>query len=149
MAINVGKYVEETHLFLNKLAEELGNPEDTDTAARIVVAVFSGLRDRIPTEESFHLMSQLPLILKGVYVDGWDVSKEIKKSSNLTEFIEEVRSHNPRTQARDFGTDEQALERIQLVIQALRDYLSDGQIEHLKNSFPKNIAERIFQNKTK
>ena len=51
MAINTGKYVEEVNLFIRQVAQELGNPEDTDHAGRVTVAVLHTLRERIPVEE--------------------------------------------------------------------------------------------------
>lgn len=129
---------------MNDLADRLGNPEDTATAGRVATAVFGGIRDRIPVAESFHFISQLPLILKGVYVDGWNISRERSESRTMADFIDDIRGQSPRTQSRDFGNDQEAQDRIRQVFRSLQEYISPGQMEHLKNSLPRSIAEGIL-----
>lgn len=65
---NMEKYVGEASLFFKEVARELGYPEDTDHAARVTTAVLHTLRARTTAEESMHLVSNLPMILKDIYV---------------------------------------------------------------------------------
>lgn len=65
MGIHVNKYVEEASIFLKSVAENMGSQIDENHAGRVAVSVFNVLRDRISVEESFHLISQLPTVLKG------------------------------------------------------------------------------------
>lgn len=68
--MNFEKYVEKGNLFLKELAQELGNPDDKEKAGRVLRTVLHVLRRRLTLEESFDLISQLPMCIKAVYIDG-------------------------------------------------------------------------------
>jgi uncharacterized protein (DUF2267 family) len=140
MAINTGKYVEEVNHFLRQVATELGNPEDTDHAGRVTIAVLHTLRERISVEESIHLISQLPIILKGIYVDGWDISREMSEADTLDEFLEGIRQNAPRTQARDFGNDQEAREKVKAILRVMRNYISTGEMNHIREQLPDRLG---------
>jgi uncharacterized protein (DUF2267 family) len=59
--------------WISDLSDELGwaNAPLTLLAMR---AVLHALRDRLPPDEAVELSAQMPLIIKGVYFDGWDPS---------------------------------------------------------------------------
>ena len=144
MSINTGKYVEEVNSFLQQLTQELNTPGDTNHAGRVTIAVLHTLRERIPVEESIHLISQLPMILKGIYVDGWDISRELSQADTLDEFLDEIREHAPFKDGKDFGNNQQARENVRAVLQVMRNYVSDGEMQQVKNAFPRQLAEALF-----
>jgi uncharacterized protein (DUF2267 family) len=141
MAININKYADDAQVFLRQVAQELGNRDDIDHAARVTVAVLHTLREKISVEESIHLISQLPLILKGVYVDGWDIAHEFVSESNTLEaFYDEIREHALRTAERDFGNNQQTKKNVTAVLKVMRNYVSEGEMNHIKQQMPKSIA---------
>jgi uncharacterized protein (DUF2267 family) len=140
MSINIGKYIDETNRFLHQLATELGNPNDIDHAGGVTVAVLHTLRERISIEESMHLISQLPILLKGIYVDGWDISREMSQADTLDEFLDEIRQHALKTQAIDFGNQQQAVENVRAVLRVMQSYVSSGELQHIKEQLPGSIA---------
>src|SRR6266540_972683 len=81
----------EANRFIRNLALQLGTPNDTDHAMRVLQSVFKELRRRIIPDESLHLISQLPLILKGMYVDGWNVNEPLSEAKTFNEFLDEIR----------------------------------------------------------
>ena len=91
-------------------------------------------------EEAVQFMGQLPLVLKGVFVDGWDLQQK-KKVGNMQEFLEEVRKASGRAAARDFGNDQEAKRIIKEVIDVLMRHFSEGQVEHTKVVLPKHLKE--------
>lgn len=138
---SINKYVEEASVFFKQVATELGAPEDTDHALRVTTAFFHTLRERISPGESLHVISQLPMILKGIYVDGWKLSETTSNARTLHEFLDEVRAHTNRTAARDFGDDMQARDQLTAVIRVMRKYVDDGEIRNIKVQLPEPIAE--------
>lgn len=62
---NFEKFVLEAHEYVNKLALDVGHPEEKERALIVWRAVMHTVRDRIQISESFHVMSQLPTILEG------------------------------------------------------------------------------------
>jgi uncharacterized protein (DUF2267 family) len=143
MAINVNKYVEEANEFIKQVAEELGDGQHIEQATRIIVTVLHTLRERITVEESMHLISQLPMVLKGVYVDGWDITAEMSRADTLEEFIDELRMHSDRTAGVDFGDDRQATDNARAVLKVMGKYVSPGEMEHIKGQLPKEVAELL------
>lgn len=140
--MNFEKYVNESNHFLKELASQLGNPQDTDLAFRVTRTVFHALRKRIVPEESMNLVAQLPMLLKAVYVDGWNINQEISKSKTFNDFLQDARSIS-NTEAPDFTDDEIARIRVKAVFQALRKYVSDGELVDIISELPQEIAELV------
>lgn len=138
---NINQYVEEANVFFKKVAAELGNPEDTAHAARVTTAFFHALRERITPEQSMHIISQLPMILKGIYVDGWKMTREPNDSKTMREFLDEVREHSLRSAGRDFGNDQQARENLSAVLRVLKNYVSEGEMNDIRAQLPQPLAE--------
>jgi uncharacterized protein (DUF2267 family) len=143
MTHNFQQYAEEGNRFINNLAEELGNPEDKAHASRVMNAIFGAIRDRITTEQSMHLLSQLPMALKRVYVDGWKITKELNNSKTQAEFFDEIRENAPGYAGRDFGGDQQMRETVRVFFNVLRMYVDEGELRHISRQLPSGIAELI------
>lgn len=141
MTLNFEKYVEDGNRFLKQLAKALETPNDRDHAARICVAVLHAIRDRVTPEESSHLIAQLPMMLKAVYVDGWDMSRERADAKTLEEFLEEIREHAPLTAARDFGNDQQARDNVKAFFGVLKQYVDQGEMRDLCAQLPQGVKE--------
>jgi uncharacterized protein (DUF2267 family) len=137
---NIGKYVEEANLFFKEVAAELQTPDDIGHASRVTTAVFHTLRDRITVEESMHLISNLPMILKGIYVDGWKITRQADRTDTLDEFLDEVREHAPREAGRDFGGHQMARDTVKGVLRVLRKYVDEGEIRHIQQQLPEGVA---------
>jgi uncharacterized protein (DUF2267 family) len=141
MAYNSEKIIQKGNEFLNEIATALGNPDDQDHAYRVLSAVFNALRNRITVEESVHLIAQLPMLIKAFYVDGWKISSNQRSSSTLEGFLECVKDQNPRTAGRDFGNNEDTRKAVEAVIKVLKNYVTEGEINHIKAQLPEEIAE--------
>ena len=48
------------------------------------------LRDRLTPEEAVDLAQQLPLIVRGIYFEGWQPSRTPEKTRNRREFVDGV-----------------------------------------------------------
>ncbi len=85
--------VQETNRWLKDLMARL-DTKDSHAAEGILRATFHALRDRIGPENATHLGAQLPMLLRGLYYEGWRLSKTTKERHTL-QFIEHVRSMLP------------------------------------------------------
>lgn len=141
VAHNFEKYALEGNEFIKQVAVALNRPEDKDYAYRVTTAVFHALRDRITPEESLHLISQLPMFLKAVYVEGWKLSETPKKFESADEFLEEIRHQNKRSADKDFADDEVGIEAILTVFSVLKKHISAGEMNDVRDQLPKGIAE--------
>jgi uncharacterized protein (DUF2267 family) len=134
------QYAKEANTFLKEVAGELGNPEDTDQAYRIMVSVLHTIRQILTPEESIHLISQLPMYLKAEYVNGWSL-KPKDRIRSMEAFLNSVRSHNERTAPRDFGNDETAKNRVKAFLNVLQRHVSVGEMVHVLDQFPGELLE--------
>jgi uncharacterized protein (DUF2267 family) len=73
MALNFTQFATEGNTFLKKYAKEMNLANNTDKAGRILSSILHALRDVITTQESLQLISQFPMFLKAVYVNGWTI----------------------------------------------------------------------------
>lgn len=129
------EFENDAKVFVKEVAAGLHDPEDHHTAIRILTAVLHTIRDILTAEESLHLISQLPLYIKGIYVTGWHLGEK-GRIKDKDEFIERLLLQNTKTAVRDFGNDERAIENIRAVTSVLRNHLTRGQVDHIADQLP-------------
>lgn len=133
-------HAQEGNRFLKEVAVELGTPEDTDHAYRVMKSVFQTLRDILSPEESLHLVSQLPMPIKAVYVDSWKI-KPPQRIRSMKEFLESLRSKSDRAAGRDFGNDEMAKHQTKCVLNVVKRHVATGEVQHMIDQFPMELTE--------
>jgi uncharacterized protein (DUF2267 family) len=84
--------VQKSQLWLKDLMEELG-VEDRHKAYLALRAVLHALRDRLPVTEVAQLGAQLPMLLRGVYYEGWKPAGKPLKERHKEEFLALIREH--------------------------------------------------------
>lgn len=130
-------YIQPAELFIKEVAEELGNKKDTSAALRVTRSVFHTLRDMLTPEESLHLVAQLPMMLKAIYVDGWKPGNP-NRIRSTQEFLTWLRSKSDRPEI-DFGNDEDAAHAVQCVLDVVQRHVTVGEISHIVDQFPQEL----------
>jgi uncharacterized protein (DUF2267 family) len=147
MALNFNQYASEGNAFLKDYTKEMNLGNDHDKAGRILSAILHALRAIIPTEESLQFIAQLPLFLKGVYVNGWNIKKEKPKVKHMAEFLDLVRQHDGPAATEDFEYSDEMIERyVDTTFIYLRKYISLGELEDIRDSLPKDLKSMIYSN---
>lgn len=141
MALEFEKYAMKGNEFLNRLAKQLGDENDRERAARILRSVFRTLRNNLTTEESFQLLAQLPMAMKGVYVDGWKIDQPHKRIKTIEDFANEVIKEEGTTAWRDFSSIEEVIQSVRAVIKVMASYVSPEEMEQVAGTLPKNIRD--------
>lgn len=67
-----------------------GGLEDEGEAYSILRVVLHLLRDRLTVDEAAQLAAQLPLIVRGIYYEGWDPSGKPNKIRTRQVFLDKV-----------------------------------------------------------
>jgi uncharacterized protein (DUF2267 family) len=96
-------------------------------------SVLHALRDRMTVEQSAHFAAQLPMVIRGMFYEGWEPSHVPQKMSG-DEFRQRVRegfSYNVVG-----GTDP----LVKNVLHALRHYVGDGEWSNITTTMPKELA---------
>jgi uncharacterized protein (DUF2267 family) len=130
------KYIAERNEFLYDLAENLEHPHSIEQVERILRATLHTLRDRLPIQQSFHVLSQLPVFLKILYIEGWKFRERPVRFRSIEEFKEAVKDEQFRLGERDFNWNMPSEEIISRTITSLRRYLSAGEIKDLFATLP-------------
>lgn len=141
MAINFNKFAEEGQLFVKHLAERLGHPEETAQTGILLRAVLHTLRDNIHIAESFNLLSQLPMALKGLYVENWKYRERPLRLKTLKEFTEKVEDEQAVYGESRFNWSQSTFELTKEVFAALGQYISPGEMQDIMDNLPKEVKE--------
>lgn len=138
------KYAQEANAYVKQLAAELGHPEEVGQTYILLRAVLHTMRDRIQISESFHVLSQLPMFLKGVYVEHWHYREHPLQFQSLEEFKDAVKQEQARHGEQQFNWNQHTEDLIQMVITSLgKHYLTEGQLKHIATQMPKE-AQPLF-----
>jgi len=145
MSINFNKYAEEGNAFINHLAKNLGHPEETGRTGIILRAVLHALRERLTIPESFNLLSQLPMFIKVIYVEGWKY-RETPEKFNKNEFLEEIKRNQDQLGENEFPWQESTKKIVKNVINEIRSFVSKGEIDDILAQLPDDFRE-LFEEK--
>jgi uncharacterized protein (DUF2267 family) len=123
--------LEKASVILDEIREALGTAS-VDEAYLALRATLHALRDRLAVNEAVQLAAQLPLVLKGVYYDGWQPAKTPHATHRAEEFLAEVAAPfrwHPR--------DAESMVRSTLAV--IARHVSEGEMLQVKRSLPKDI----------
>jgi len=125
--------LEQSHLWLKEL-QEIGGFEDQEEAYSALRAVLQSLRDRLTLNEAAHLAAQMPLLLKGVYYEGWRPEKLPHTYSSAEDFL-----HHIRSCLRNASNKINPQSAATAVLKLLENKISRGEINHIKSQLPHEI----------
>ena len=94
------KTVQESNLWLKDVMERL-NTADRHHAYSTLRAVLHALRDRIGPESAAHLGAQLPMLLRGLFYEGWDPTGKPSKERHEAAFLAHIAKELPRADEKE------------------------------------------------
>jgi len=120
--------------WLNELREDL---EWTSTPRTYLLlhTTLHAIRDFLNPDEASDLAAQLPVLVRGVYYDGWNPSKTPAKPRGKDDFLERITSHFFKEPLED--TDR----AVAAVIDLLRRHVSAGEFDQVRNAMRKSIQD--------
>jgi uncharacterized protein (DUF2267 family) len=121
------------------LAILLGEREQRTRAARLLKVVLHAVRDLLPLNASLHVIAQLPMFLKAVYVEGWSTHERprMKHMSDLREYM--LRSK--QLTAEELPDDKAVEHAVVAVFRVLRNYLSEEEVQKITALLPKDLKK--------
>jgi uncharacterized protein (DUF2267 family) len=126
--------LEKTNRILNDIEEAYGWPKERRNQSYAALrAVLHAVRDRLPVGEAVQLSAQLPMLVRGLYFEGWKPA-DVPIKMDREEFLDRVRHEFPYEVA---GGIEQL---IRTVLQALKLYVAEGELEDIRSSVPSDLA---------
>jgi uncharacterized protein (DUF2267 family) len=138
--------LQKTNEWLQQIMEEAGTANKQE-AYVILRATLHTLRDRLPLEETVHLGAQFPMLIRGIYYEGWRSSIELVKM-HRDEFLDNVFAHFVRTALEDSDPEP----AVRAVFHTLSRNLSPGEIQKIIHVLPgdlKDLWEPVGSGKTR
>ena len=144
--MNFEKWVASANAFINEVATELGMADDPDHARRVVRSVLHALRARLPPTDSMHLISQLPMLLKAVYVDGWKLASSMDRTIHTEDdFLFQMAQDDGRAGPKDFPDREDAHKAAVAVLRVIARHVASGEMDDIERAMPKPIRRLIVE----
>lgn len=137
-------YAAKGNHILNELAIKLGDKENIPRAARVLRCTLHTLRRCLSIEESLHLIAQLPMIIKAVYVEGWKVSHG-ERIKNWDEFLLDLFDADGMSAGSDFENRQTASWAVAAVFSVLMVHISEGEMTDMIAQLPAHLKEPLLE----
>jgi uncharacterized protein (DUF2267 family) len=129
--------LDKTNVMLKEIESAYGWPkEQRNQSYAALRTVLHLLRDRMPVGQSVQFAQQLPVLLRGVYFDGWQ-PENVPVKLNRDDFLYEVRQGFP------YDVEGGTQRVVQVVLDTLRRHVTQGEWEDVKSSMPKDLSRMI------
>jgi uncharacterized protein (DUF2267 family) len=129
--------LEKTNLMLKDIEQAYGWPKSQRNQSYCALrTVLHLLRDRMPVQESVEFSAQLPVLVRGIYFDGWK-PMDVPIKLNRDDFLLEVRRHFPYDV--EGGTERV----VQVVLDALSRHVTPGQWDDVKDNMPSDLQRMM------
>jgi uncharacterized protein (DUF2267 family) len=126
--------VQKTNTWIKEIAEELD--VDRREGYRILRGFLHALRDRLTIDESAQLSAQLPLLVRGIYFEGWDPKPKPRKLGEeaFLEYYAEEAGMDPDTEPRP---------AVRAAVRVLRRHVSKDEIEDVIGIVPEDLKHLL------
>ncbi|MGC1214486.1 MAG: DUF2267 domain-containing protein [Micromonospora sp.] len=129
--------LDKTNLILKDIEQAYGWPkEQRNQSYAALRTVLHLLRDRMPVQESAEFAAQLPVLLRGIYFEGWQ-PESVPIKLNRDDFLYEVRQGFP------YDVEGGTQRVVQVVLDALRKHVTQGEWEEVKATMPQDLVQMM------
>lgn len=131
-----------TNEWLKQISDRL-NWDNRQRAYRLLRVTLQTLRDWLSINEAANLGAQLPMLIRGIYYEGWNPSAAPSKQRSKADFVARVE--------KAFETDpiDNVDEALTAVFITLNDHITKGEVDDvrqslrlgLRNIWPEDLGE--------
>jgi uncharacterized protein (DUF2267 family) len=131
---SIQRTVQKTRDWLADFERELGT-DDTAYAWRALSGYLQVLRDRLTVDEAAELAAQLPQLLRGVFYEGFDPSRQPERIRDRETFLAKL------TQRAQLEDAPEAARVAAAATRMLRRRIAEGEMEDVLAQLPAEIRE--------
>lgn len=124
----------EAHEWVNELAGRTGWTSERDVL-RLLRVVLTKTRDHLLVDEMAQFAAQLPIVLRGMFYEGWQPKKTPIHERHAADFVADI-----ETKIKDVA-DYAGSADIKAVFNLLNARLSRGEIEDVRACLPTELRE--------
>jgi uncharacterized protein (DUF2267 family) len=125
---------QKTNLWLREIMEGIGT-DDKHKAYLALRAVLQTLRDHLLVQEAAELGAQLPVLIRGLYYEGWRPSDMPEKGRSKDEFLNRIVTFFPNDPEVD------AEKVVKAVLLTMAHHVTPGEMRDVKQLLPHHIRE--------
>lgn len=131
--------VQTTYEWLRDIAGELGD-DRRHLAYLALRGTLHAVRDLLPLDESAQLSAQLPLLVRGIYFEGWNPSRRRDRDRSREHFLGRIEDAMERALWNEVDVigPEQAA---RAVFRVLSNHVSAGEIDQVRHVLPERVRD--------
>lgn len=130
---NLESSIDLTNIWLKDIMNQL-KWQSKNNAYQALRGTLHALRDRLPVAEAVQLAAQLPLLIKGMYYDGW-TPREKPEKFKKEEFARRVHEQF------QFDPNVNPVEVIRAVLRVMYKHMGEGELGDVRSNMPGDIQE--------
>ena len=127
--------VQQTNEWLKAIMDEL-HWDDRQRAYLALRGTLHAVRDYLIVDESAQLAAQLPMLVRGIYYEGWDPSRVPVPGRGRTDFLARVAAAFARAEP---VVDPERVARA--VLRVLTERTGGGEAAQVRHLLPKEVRE--------
>jgi uncharacterized protein (DUF2267 family) len=131
------KTLEKTEEWLSEIMNQL-DWDDQQRAYRALRIVLHTLRDCLSVEEATDLSAQLPMLVRGIFFEGWNPGHKHEKIRTATEFTDAVNKHFEKANLEYYL---EAGDISRAVFRVLANHFSAGEVKDVIHTLPESLRE--------
>lgn len=125
--------VQKTMQWLHDIDDELGW-ESRHRAYQALRGVLHVLREHMPPNETAQFASQMPMLIRGIFFEGWHPAGKPIKDHSAEKFLLDVANHFPKE-------DVNPEEVVRAVFSVMATHMPGGEIEGVIHVLPRQLRE--------
>jgi uncharacterized protein (DUF2267 family) len=129
--------VHKTEEWLSDIMNLLDWP-DQRRAYKALRAVLHTLRDRLTIEEATDLSAQLPMLVRGLFFEGWKPTLKPERIRKVEDFVARVNGHFSKLELEDLFDAEDITRS---VLHVLSRHVSAGEIRDVIANLPEPLRQ--------
>lgn len=126
--------VQLTHEWINEARERLGWRSSRD-ALRLLRVTLTELRDRLSHEEAAQLSAQMPLLIRGMFFEGWQPDRTPTRDRDAGRFLDAIADKVGNVD------DWRGARDVEAVFATLENRISAGELSDVRQSLGRRIRE--------
>lgn len=126
--------VQTTHAWINELKERLDWVGHRD-ALHMLRVTLTSVRDHLSHEEAADFAAQLPLLIRGMFYEGWQPAGTPMKDRSQQAFVARIEEQIAS------GIDYRGVEDISTVFKLLNARISAGEVSDMRGNLPSGIRD--------
>lgn len=134
----IDESVHQMNIWIKEVDERTGW-DNKQRAYRLLRSVLHAVRDHLSVDEAAQLAAQMPIMIRGIYYEGWDPSKTPVRERSRDGFLQTIQKD---FQGDPLGDEEAA---VGAVFDTLDHRISEGEMQNIRRSFSKEIRALFFE----